>query len=242
MVAVVSESLARARWPNQSAVGHQIASVDPGGVSTVASVIGVVGNTRHAPHLPPDRIVYRPIAQDPPPWLYLVVRARPGVDAVSELKDAIWRVNPDQPIDGPWRFTESIESRTVHLRFLALVSIVLGAVGVALAVAGLYGLTAWTVASSRKSIAVRRAIGASDGQIRAWFISQWATIVVPGLIGGWVLQLAWTSVLVAAIQGLQAPTPLAVLSGISLMAVAAVMAAMVPLRRALATDSLTLMR
>jgi len=243
IVAVVSESLARARWPMQSAIGQQLRSVDPSGASSVAGVIGVVADTRHAPHLPPDRIVYRAVAQDPPPWLYLMVRARPGApDAVRELNEAIWRVNPDQPIDGPWPVRESIERRTVHLRFLTLISLVLGGVGVVLAAAGLYGLTSWSVTSCRRSIAVRRAIGASDRQIRSWFISQWAKIVVPGLVGGWVLQSAWTSALVASIQGLQAPTPLVVISGIGLMAVAAAGAAMVPLRRAIAADSSTLMR
>lgn len=118
----------------------------------------------------------------------------------------------------------------------------LGVVGVVLAVAGLYGLTAWTVTSSRKNIAVRRAIGASDTQIRSWFISQWAKVVLPGLIGGWMLQLVWTSGLVAAIRGLQAPAPLVVISGIGLMAIAAASAAVVPLRRALAEDSSALMR
>ena len=245
MVTVVSESLARARWPTQSAIGQQLTSVDSEGATSVASVIGVVADTRHAPQLPPDRIVYRAVAQEPPPWLYLIVRARPGAqvdDAVRQVNAAVWRVNPDQPIDGPWPVRESIDDRTVHLRFLTLVSIVLGVVGVILAVAGLYGLTAWTVTSSRRSIAVRRAVGASDRQIRSWFISQWARVVVPGLLGGWALQSAWTSVLVAAIQGLQAPTPWVVLTGISVMAIAAALAAMVPLRRALAADSATLLR
>lgn len=243
IVAVVSESLARTRWPNQPAIGQQLTSVESGGTSSVASVIGVVADTRHLPHLPPDRIVYRAVAQAPPPWLYLIVRARPGAqDAMKQLNDAIWRVNPDQPIDGPWPVRESIERRTVHLRFLTLVSLVLGGVGLVLSAAGLYGLTSWSVTSSRRSIAVRRAIGASNQQIRSWFISQWAKIVIPGLAGGWILQSLWTSALVAAIQGLQAPTPLMVISGLSLMAIAAACAALVPLRRALAADSSTLMR
>jgi len=209
----------------------------------VAAVIGVVADTRHLPHLPPDRIVYRAVAQAPPPWLYLIFRSRPGVqDAVKQLNDAIWRVNPDQPIDGPWPVRESIERRTVHLRFLTLVSLVLGGVGLVLSVAGLYGLTSWSVTSSRRSIAVRRAIGASDQQIRSWFISQWAKIVIPGLAGGWVLQSFWTSALVAAIQGLQPPSTTVVMAGISLMAIAAAAAALVPLRRALAADATSLMR
>jgi hypothetical protein len=243
LVAVVSESLARARWPLQSAVGRQLTSVDPSGASATASVIGVVADTRHAPHLPPDRIVYRAVAQAPPPWLYLIVRARPGAqNSAKELNEAIWRVNPDQPIDGPWPVRETIERRTIHLRFLALVSVVLGAVGVILAAAGLYGLTAWSVASSRRSIAVRRAIGASEGQIRSWLIARWAKVVVPGLLGGWMLQQAWTSILVAAIEGLQAPGTWSVLLGICVMGVAAAGAVMVPLRRALVMDSSSLLR
>ena len=243
MVAVVSESLARAKWPKQSAIGQQLVSVDPNGVPSPASVVGVVADTRHAPHLPPDRIVYRPVAQAPPPWLYLIVRARPGAqNAVKELNEAIWRVNPDQPIDGPWPVSESIEDRTVHLRFVTLISLVLGGIGLVLSAAGLYGLTSWSVTSSRRSIAVRRAVGASNEQISAWLISQWAKIVVPGLVGGWVLQSLWTSVLVAAIQGLQAPTVSTVLLGIGLMAAASALAAVAPLRRALAADASALMR
>ena len=243
IVAVVSDSLARARWPNQPAIGQQLTSVDATGAASVATVIGIVGDTRHAPHLPADRIVYRAVAQVPPPWLYLIVRARPGTqDAVSELNEAIWRVNPDQPVDGPWTVTESIEGRTVHLRFLTLIAVVLGAVGIVLAMAGLYGLTSWSVTSSRRSIAVRRAIGASDEQIRSWFISQWAKIVIPGLVGGWILQSLWTSALVAAIQGLEAPTAVTVISGLTVIASAAGCAVLPPLRRALAADSSTLMR
>ena len=242
-VAVLSESLARVRWPTQSAIGHQVTAVEEDGASSAATVVGVVADTRHAPHLPPDRILYRPVAQDPPPWLYLIVRARPGVgDATKAVSEAIWRVNPDQPVDGPWPISEWVDSRTAHLRFLTLISIVLGGVSLVLAAAGLYALTSWSVTSSRRSIAVRRAVGASDGQILSWYISQWARIVVPGLVGGWILQSLWTSAFVAAIQGLHAPTPLVVISGISLMAVAAACAAMVPLRRALAADSSALMR
>jgi putative ABC transport system permease protein len=243
VVAVVSESLAKARWPAQSAIGQTITVVGPDGPTPGATVIGVVGDTRHAQHLPPDRILYRAVAQAPPPWLYLIVRARPGAgDATQAVSDAIWRVNPDQPVDGPWTFSEWVASHTAHLRFLTLVSLVLGGVSLVLAGAGLYALTSWSVTSSKRSIAVRRAIGAADGQIVSWYVSQWARIVVPGLIGGWMLQSLWTAALVAAIQGLQPPSTSMVILGISLMAMAVAAAALVPLRRALAADATTLMR
>ena len=242
-VAVLSESLAKARWPGRSAIGQQITTVAPEGAPSPATVVGVVADTRHAPHLPPDRIVYRPVGQDPPPWLYLIVRARPGVsDAPKTVSEAIWRVDPDQPVDGPWAISEWIDSRTAHLRFLTLIAVVLGAVSLVLAAAGLYALMSWSVTSAKRTIAVRRAIGASDRQILSWYVSEWVTIVVPGLAGGWILQSLWTSTLVAAIQGLQAPTPIVEIFGTSLMAVAAAVAAMVPLRRALVADSSSLMR
>ena len=103
-------------------------------------------------------------------------------------------------------------------------------------------LTSWSVSASKRSIAVRRALGASDGQILSWYIAQWARIVVPGLVGGWILQWLWTSALVAAIQGLHATTPVVLMFATGLMVVAAASAATVPLRRALAADSATLMR
>jgi cell division protein FtsX len=213
-------------------------------VPAVESIGGVSHNAAiDQPHLPPDRIVYRPIAQDPPPWLYLIVRARSGVgDAAQAVSEAIWRVNPDQPVDGPWTVAESIRGRTSHLRFLALTSIVLGVVGLVLAAAGLYGLTAWSVMSSRRSIAVRRAVGASHRQICSWFIAKWARIVVPGLIGGWVLQWGWTSILIAAITGLERPGPASTLLGLGLMALISAGAAALPLRSALISDNWPVLR
>jgi putative ABC transport system permease protein len=242
-VAAISASLAEARWPEKSAIGQQIETVDADGVSLPATIVGVVGDTRNAPHLPPDRIVYRALAQDPPPWLYLIVRARPGFGgAMSGVTEAIWRVNPNQPVDGPWTVAEWIDGRTHHLRFLTSISIVLGVVGVVLAAAGLYAMTAWSVTSSQRSLAVRRAVGASDRQISSWFIGQWATIVVPGLFACWWLQSVWTAILVAAITGLESPRLSSTVLGIGLMTLVSLCAAAPSLRRALLSDSSLLMR
>ena len=242
-VAAISASFAYTRWPGESAIGKEIEIGEAGSARSRATIVGIVGDTRNAPHLPPDRIVYRPIAQDPPPWLYLIVRARSGVgDAAQTVSEAIWRVNPDQPVDGPWTVAEWIRGRTSHLRFLALTSIVLGVVGLVLAAAGLYGLTAWSVMSSRRSIAVRRAVGASHWQIGSWFIAKWARIVVPGLIGGWVLQWGWTSILIAAITGLERPRPASTLLGLGLMALVSAGAAALPLRSALISDNWPVLR
>lgn len=242
-VAVVSKSLASARWPNASSIGQQLEATDDNGVAKHATVVGVVSDTRHAPHQPPDRMLYRAVAQSPPPWLYVIVRARPGDStAIAALNDAIWRVNPDQPVDGPWSVEEWVDGRTRHLRFLTLISVVLGAVGLVLAAAGIYGLMSWTVTTSRRSIAVRRAIGASNRDIHGWFAGQWTRIVLPGLAGGWLLHSLWTSVLIAEIQGLQTPGSVVVGAGIGLVAVAAAVATAVPLRDALKEDSASLMR
>lgn len=237
-VAAISASFAHTRWPGGSAIGKEIEISEAGSARSRATIVGIVGDTRNAPHLPPDRIVYRPIAQDPPPWLYLIVRARSGVgNAAQAVSEAIWRVNPDQPVDGPWTVAEWIRGRTSHLRFLALTSIVLGVVGLMLSAAGVYGLTAWSVMSSRRSIAVRRAVGASHRQICSWFIAKWAHIVVPGLVGGWVLQWGWTSILIAAITGLERPRPASTLLGLGLMALVSAGAAAIPLRSALISDN-----
>jgi hypothetical protein len=58
------------------------------------------------------RWVYRPIAQTPPSWIYLLVRAAPGADVFRAMTNAIWRVDPDQPVDGPWSI-EDLERRLV---------------------------------------------------------------------------------------------------------------------------------
>lgn len=244
-VAVVSETLASELWPGQRAVG-QLVHVDTGAPSRVPvalTVVGVVSDTRRAPHLPPDRTLFRPVAQAAPPWLYLVVRSAAAEhELMTAVTAAVWRTDPDQMIDGPWQMSEWVEERTADIRFVVLLTTILAGLCALLAAAGLYGLTAFWVAQSAQDLGVRRAIGAGDRQILGWFTRRWAAVAVPGLVCGLLLQAAASRIVVAGIDGLQPPSWLQLATGFALIAVCSIAAAVAPLLRALNTDAASLMR
>ena len=245
VVAVVSDALARELWPGRRAVGQLIYS-DSGATSSrpiPMTVVGVVSDTRRAPHLAPDRTLFRPVSQVAPPWLYLVVRsAASPPDLITAIGTAVWRIDPDQMIDGPWTMAEWVDERTADIRFVVLLTAILAGLCALLAAAGLYGLTAFWVEHSAQELGVRRAIGAADTQILGWFARRWAAVVVPGLICGLLLQAAANRLVVAGIEGLQAPSWLQIAIGLVLIGACSVGAAVEPLRRALNTDATSLMR
>lgn len=231
-VAVVSESLARALGPVDAVVGRTLMIGEPPASPTV-TVVGVVRDTRPSPHALPSRTVYRPLNQAPPPSIYLTVRTAPGIDVWRPLTDAVWRVDPDQPLDGPWPLRTWIEDRTAGITFLSQITLVLAALGAVLAMTGLVGLTAHWVQASRRELGVRRAIGASSLAIAWWFARRWLTVVGPASIVGLGLQAAVLRATVASVPELRGAEDVEVAIGLSIAALLALVAAAAALRRAL---------
>jgi predicted permease len=242
-VAVVSEGLARALWPNGPSLGREVRIGNINESAGVATVIGVVNDTRHAPYRPPDRTVYRPMAQAPPAWLYLIVKSRrPTVDLAPALSQAVWSVDPDQPIDGPWPVAEWAAGRTDFLRFAALLTGVLAIVGAVLAAAGLYGLTAFWVGQATPDLGIRRAIGADDRAIARWFGMRCVAVVLPGVTIGALLLFGGLRLVSAAIDGVGLPSWPQSFFAIALVLICSLCAVAVPLRRALRVNAAALMR
>jgi predicted permease len=240
-VAVISDSLARTLWPSHRAVGRSLA-LEVETTKEVVTVVGVVSDTRTAPHQPPSRTVYRPIAQAPPSWMYLIVRTAPGADVSRAMTTAIWRVDPDQPVDGPWSMQAWIDERVSSLAFLTRATALVAALGLVLACAGLFGLTVFWVQASTHELGVRRAVGATGADIAAWLGRRLVRVVGPGLLAGLSLQEAIVRTASASIEGLRTASSAELAIGCAaILAVAAVIATGA-LRRALRFDARMLMR
>jgi putative ABC transport system permease protein len=240
-VAVVSRSLAGVLWPNQRAVGQTV-RLDASKNAKPAVVVGVVSDVRHAPQAPPARIVYRPIAQGAPPWLYFLVRTRAGAEETNELSSAVWRVDPDQPLDGPWPIQQWIDDTTSHVRFLATLTAMLAGMGILLAAAGLHALTAHWVEVSRRELGIRRALGASHRHVLMWFAAKWGAVVVPAVMAGLVLQYLLLHTTGSQIDGVQPASLWHLALGTTAVTLYATAAAAAALLRALRADERVLIR
>lgn len=240
-VAVVSRSLADALWPGRSAVGQTL-QLDRDERPALVSIVGVVSDIRHAPHAEPARIVYRSVAQGAPTALYLLVRSHLTPADAAGLQTAIWRVDPDLAIDGPWAVQQWIEGRTAYVGFLTRLTALLAVVAVVLAAAGLHAISLYWVRAARRELGIRRAVGASHADVLWWFGRRWGAVVLPALAAGLLIQFAVMRTTASQVEAVEPASIIHLGLGSALMLGYASAAAGAAVLRALRTDETTLLR
>lgn len=238
---VVSTALANALWPAQRAVGRTV-SLGDGPTAVHAAVIGVVSDTRTAAHAEPSRTVYRPLAQAPVPWIYVTAKTAPGADVSRSLTEAVWAIDPNQSVDGPWSVQSWVEDRNSGLSFIATTAVALAMLAAILAAMGLLGLTLHWVNSARRELGIRRAVGASDSAILSWFTRRWIAVLAPAVVAGVALQVLLLRATVASVEGIRPAQIAEVVSGALVVTFIAGAAALFAVSRALRVDPRELAR
>lgn len=188
-----------------------------------------------------SRVVYRPVPQAPPSWLYVLVRTS-GEPDVRALTAAVWRVDPDQAIDGPWSIASWVDDQTGPVRFLATLTAMLAGIAIVLAAAGPHGLTEHWVHASQRELRIRRAIGATNWSVVTWFARRWLQVVAPAVFAGTVLQVGLLETAAATIEGVNPASVIQSLAGAMVVFLYAAGIATTALRLALRADARQLMR
>jgi putative ABC transport system permease protein len=210
-VAVVSDRAARAWWPAESPLGKRVAVGVVNGKWTWRRVVGVVRATSHfgleAPGKPE---VYVPAAQDPSPFMTLVVRARSDPAAlVPAIRRVITGVDPDQAALAFQRMNEILSTAGARRRFVTSLSTGFAALALLLAALGVYGVMAYTVAARTREIGVRLALGGRPSKVSAAVLRKGLQVSIIGMAAG-VLGAAGLSRLLAGllfgVSALDAPT------------------------------------
>ena len=169
-VAVISESLARSRWPNADPIGATVEFGNMDGDVRPLTIIGIVGDTReYGLEQPPRPTLYVDLVQRPRFSVTVVMRSSADPRAITAAARGILRaVAPDVP--PRFRTFAEIYSTSLGARHfnLTLVAVFAGT-ALALAVAGIYGVMTYSVTQRRKEIGLRIALGARPGQV-AWTI------------------------------------------------------------------------
>jgi len=240
-VVVVSKSVAEALWPNQRAVGQTI-QFDAAKTQKPMTVVGVASDIRRAPQAPAARVVYRAVAQGAPSWLYVLLRTNPTLEQTSSVRSAVWRIDADQPLEGPWPVQEWIEGGTAHVRFLANLTAILAAVAIALAAAGLQALTTYWVEAARRELGIRRALGASRRDVFTWFGRRWAVVLASAIATGLLMQFALMRTTASQVEAIQPASLVHLVVGCLVVVAYASASAVTALMRALRIDEKVLMQ
>ena len=171
---VLSETLARRFWPDQSAIGKRVAVPGEGEAGLVwRTVVGVVGSTLHGGlrEQPRDEF-YLPWTQIGDQrvsyarrYITLVARSSDPASHAGAVRDAVNAADPGQAVFGMRPMAEIVASGRALSRGLALLVAVFGAVALILAGVGVFGVISHAVAERRHEMGVRAALGAARGRI-----------------------------------------------------------------------------
>jgi putative ABC transport system permease protein len=242
-VAVISDSLARQSFGDIDPIGKQIqCGLDSDKWMTV---IGVVGDVRQdSPAEKPAAALYMPMAQHPfyANQIHIVLRtAVKPLSLINSVQTAIASVNPLIAL----RFTTMdamVDQSMATERFRAALISSFAGVGLLLAMLGVYGTIAYTVAQRTFEIGVRMAFGAGKGAILRNVLAHAARLALIGIVIGVGLSLMLTRLIANMLVGVRPTDPLSLTIAASLLVSTALAAAFAPGWRATRVNPMTALR
>ena len=200
-VIIVNETFARAYWPNQNPIGkHVIVGRGPA-PSEVVGMAGDVKNKGLAVDVQPQ--LYLPFAQITWGNMNLLVRtANDPHTMISAVRAQIAAVDADQPVTNVATVEELMDGTRSQPRFLMTLLAAFSITALALAVVGIYGALAYSVAQRRAELGIRLALGAEKSDILRLVVRQGIMLTLSGIIIGTVVGVVAAIVFSNAMAGL----------------------------------------
>ena len=242
-VAVISESLARDRWPNQDPIGHTIEFGNMDGDLRLLTIVGIVGDTHeYGLDAPPRPTVYVNLFQRPRAAITLTMLSDADTRLVtSAAREILQDLNPEIPA----RFRKLSQVYSASLgsrRFNVILIGFFGITALLLATTGVFGLMAFSVTRRTREIGVRVALGARSGDVLRMILGQGLRTIFTGVAIGITGSLALTRTVESLLFGVTATDPLT-FGGVTLLLVGtALLACYIPARRATKVDPMVALR
>jgi predicted permease len=244
-VALISDTLARTRWPNQDPIGQQIQFGNMDGDLRLFTVVGIVGDVREGGFdVPPQPVFYADYRQRPSQsfgFTFVVRTASAPAATIADARRMIRDLAPEVPPQ--FRTIGEIVDRSVAgRRFTVLLALLFAGAALLVAVLGIYGVTAFLVASRSPEFGLRLALGAQARDVHRLVLGQAAQLVVMGVGGGLVVAYGVSRVLTSQLFGIRATDPFTYIAAATVLALVAAVACEVPALRAMRVDPARVLR
>jgi predicted permease len=243
-VAVVDRRFA-ARFGNGASLVGKRFRLDPNDPKApTVTVVGVIGALRlNSPSDAPDPSMLVPLRQDPGRIVSIAVRTRGEANAFApRLAEIMREVDADTPLYWVRDIRTLIASVTYGERVVAEWFGAFGFVALLLAGAGLYGVMAFSVGQRIREIGVRRALGAPDGRVLQSLFTRSVAQLLAGLAIGLALGIPFTNALTGWLTSIEHENTGVVIAALAVLVGAALLATLVPARRALRVDPMVALR
>ena len=242
--AVISQSLAQKYFPGTDPIGRRIQFGNMDGDGRLLEIVGVVGIVReYGLDDAPALTVYANAFQRPQSYsLAMVVRAQGDpTTPIPAMRQAVGSLNPEMPTT--FRTLTEIYSSSLDARRFSLVIFgVFASVALILAMLGLYGVISYAVAQRTHEIGIRLALGAQGRDVLRPILRQGMTLTLCGVALGLVASLSLTRLMASLLFGVTAHDPLTFAGLTLLLATVALVACLIPARRATKVDPLIALR
>ena len=234
-VAIVNQSLVRRFWPNENPIGKHVLL---GQRQQPVEVVGVFADVRNwslASDTNPEIIL--PFPQLPWRWLNLSVRsASDPRSLIPAIRRRVAAVDPEQPLTNVETMEELIGSASAQPRFTMFLLGVFAAMALLQAMAGIYGVIAYSVAQRTQELGIRMALGADRGDVLKLVVGHGLALTFAGIVIGLGAALALTRVMSSLLFHTSVTDPVIFTASALLFTAVAVLASYLPARRATRID------
>jgi len=242
-VAVISDALARTLFPDGGAVGQRI---DPGWNEGGYEVVGVVGSVREWGVIRDKRpAVYWPFPVPNTRRDFVFIVRTAGGDPLAVLpavRRAIAELDPNLPLYGIMTLEDAVLERLGNRWFATALFGAFGALALALAALGIFGVLAFTVEQRTREVGIRVALGATRDQVTRMVVGQGLRLVAIGLVLGIVAALLSSRVLSGLLYDLEPTDPLTLIVVALVAVTTATLASYLPARRAARIEPMAVLR
>jgi len=199
-VALVNSTLAARAWPGGSALGKRLSFW--GGDFTIVGVVKDLKTTSLSDDATPQYYVPQGKLWDRMTPSHFVLALDADVSTILPLvRDRVWSVAPDLPVTRVSPMTELISGTLAEQRYRARLMLAFSGIAIFLALFGVYGLAAQSVALRTREVAIRMALGAAPTRVLSAVLYRGAGVVLLGLVFGMGLALAATRTLGSSFFG-----------------------------------------
>ena len=230
---IINEAMARRYWPGKDPTGRSLVtgkkSREIVGVARDI-VYRVVGES-------PEPQMYLPVLQEFQPEMTIVARTTGAPGAVwPQIERAVHTLDPTLPFSQVGPLDAHIATSFWTQKSAAALLAAFGAVALALAGTGLYGLMAFWVSQRTREMGIRAALGAGSGEVIGLVMGQVLKLTAWGIGIGLAGAFAVTRLLSSLLLGVSATDPLTFVAVPVVLALVAMGAAFIPVRRAMLVD------
>jgi predicted permease len=243
-VVIINHTMARALFPNESAIGKRLQIVNSEHTNEWREIVGVVGDVRYSGlDDTGEAAIYTPFAQTPFSWTNLMIRTSVAPQSlIQSVRSAVASVNSSLQPSNFRTMDQLVSDSVARPRFNTVLLAAFAALALALAAVGIYGVIAYSVTQRTQEIGVRMALGARSRNV-VWLVLKQG--MTPAFIGALIgLGGAWgmTRLISSLLFEVSATDPAIFTAGALLLMMIAILACYIPARRATKVDPMIALR